>query len=88
MLNLKINGMCEGMNITHLSLLMVPYYHVKIETPKMHVNTSSPFNASVRKTSTYFLCNFVENQGIFVLFSLLDSLIIGTCTDMNFIHRT
>jgi len=34
------------MNITHLTYLMLPHYLVKAETPKMHVNTSSPFNVN------------------------------------------
>jgi len=32
------------MNFTYLTRLMLPHYVVKVETPKMHVNTDSTFN--------------------------------------------
>jgi len=53
----------------------------------MHVNMS-PFNAAIKKFQHIFVRNFVKNQHIFVLLSLLDSLVIGTCTDVNFTLRT
>jgi len=67
---------------------MVPHYVVKTETPKMHVNKNSPFNAALKRFQHIFVRNFIENQHFFMLFSLLYSIMIGTCTDMNFTHRT
>jgi len=52
------------------------------------VNRSSPFNATIKRLQHIFVCDFVENQRIFVLFSTLDSLMIGTFSDINFTHRT
>jgi len=43
-LDLAINDTHEGMNFTNLTLLMLLHYLVKVETPKMHVNTNSAFN--------------------------------------------
>jgi len=51
---------------------MVSHYLVKIETPKMHVNISSPFNAATKRLQHIFVCNFVEYQRIFWLFLLLN----------------
>jgi len=67
---------------------MMPHYLVKIEAPKMHVKTSSPFNAEIKKDSSICLYVTVKNQRIFMLFSLLDSLMIGTSTDRFFTHCT
>jgi len=36
------------MNFTHLACLMSLHYLVKIETPKMHVNTNSAFNVNYK----------------------------------------
>jgi len=48
LLDFKINGICEGTNFTYLSELMLLYYLVKVETPKMHVNTTSAFNVNYK----------------------------------------
>jgi len=37
---------CEGMNFTHIAYLMFLHYLVKVETPEMHVNTTSAFNVN------------------------------------------
>jgi len=42
----KMNDTCEGMNFTHLTQLMLLHYLVKVETPKMRVNTTSAFNVN------------------------------------------
>jgi len=34
------------MNFTHLTWLMLLHYLVKVEAPKMHVNTNSVFNVT------------------------------------------
>ena len=43
-LDLTINDTHDGMNFTNLTSLMLLHYLVKVETPKMHVNTSSAYN--------------------------------------------
>jgi len=48
LLDLQMNVTCEGMNFTHLTHLMLLHYLVKVETPKMHVNTTSAFNAKYK----------------------------------------
>ena len=40
------NATCECMNFTYLTELMLLHYLVKVETPKMHVNTTSAFNVN------------------------------------------
>ena len=42
-LDLMMNGTCDSMNFTHLTWLMLQHYLVKVETPKMRVNTNSAF---------------------------------------------
>ena len=44
LLDLENNSTCDGMNFTHLTWLVLLHYLVKVETPKMHVNTNSAFN--------------------------------------------
>jgi len=44
LLDLETNCTYEGMNFIHLTSLMLLHYLVKVETPKMHVNTNSAFN--------------------------------------------
>jgi len=47
-----MNGKCEGIYKYHPSHLIngsSSLYLVKIETPKMHVNISSPFNVAIKK---------------------------------------
>jgi len=39
-----------------LDLYMVPHYLVKIEKPKMHLNTSSPFSATIKRLQHIFVC--------------------------------
>jgi len=36
------------MNFTHLTLLMLLHYLVKVEKPKMHVNTISAYNVNYK----------------------------------------
>ena len=43
-LDFKTNDTCEGMNVTHLTELMLLHYLVKVKTPKMHVG---PFGGGV-----------------------------------------
>jgi len=45
-LDLERNCTCEGMNFNHLTWLMLLHYLVKVQTPKMHVNTNSTFNVN------------------------------------------
>jgi len=47
LLDLVKNSTCEGMNFTHFVSLILLYYLVKVETPKIHVNTNSTFNVTV-----------------------------------------
>jgi len=35
---------------------MVPHYLVKIESPKMQVNTSSPFNEAIKRLQHILVC--------------------------------
>jgi len=57
-LHLEKNCTCDGMNFVHLSWLMLLHYRVKVETPKMHVNTNSAFNVNyqiaVRSTKLHW----------------------------------
>jgi len=39
---------------------------------------------ALKKEPTYFVCNFVENQLIFVPFSLIDLEINGTCDSITY----
>jgi len=48
LLDFKMNDTCEGMNFTHLTWLLLLHYLVKVETPKMHVNTTSAFNVNYK----------------------------------------
>jgi len=47
-LDLEKNSICDGMNFTHLTSLMLLHYLVKVETSKMHVNTNSPVNVQYK----------------------------------------
>jgi len=42
----------------------------------------------IKKTQLIFVRNFIKNQRMFVLFSLLDLLMIGAGIGMNFTHLT
>ena len=45
MLGLKMNGTCDGVNLAHLTkLMLLKHYLAKFETPKMHMNKNSAFN--------------------------------------------
>jgi len=46
MLDLEKNCTRDRMNFTHLTWLMLLHYLVKVETPKMHVNTNAAFNVN------------------------------------------
>jgi len=46
LLDLEKNSTCDGMNFTHLTCLMLLHYLVKVQTPKMHMNTNSAFNVN------------------------------------------
>ena len=46
LLDLEKNCVCDGMNFTHHTWLMLLHYLVKIEKQKMHVNTNSAFNVN------------------------------------------
>jgi len=48
LLDLGKNSTCNGMNFTQLTSLMLLHYLVKVETPKMHVNTNSAFNVNYK----------------------------------------
>jgi len=48
LLDLEKNSTCDGMNFTDLTWLMLLYCLVKVETPKMHVNTNSAFNVNYK----------------------------------------
>jgi len=48
LLDLEKNSTCDGINFTHLASLMLLHYLVKVETPKMHVNTNSAFNVNYK----------------------------------------
>jgi len=48
LLDLEKNSTCDGMNFIHLTWLMLLHYLVKVETPKMHVNTNSSFNVNYK----------------------------------------
>jgi len=41
-----MNNTCEGMNFTHLTKIMLLHYLVKVEKPKMYMNTTSAFSAN------------------------------------------
>jgi len=47
-LDLEKNCTCDGMNLTHLTWLVLPHYLIKIEIPKMHVNTNSAYNVNYK----------------------------------------
>jgi len=51
LLDLEKNSTCDGMNLTHLTWLMLLDYLVKFETPKIHVNTNSAFNVNYKQPS-------------------------------------
>jgi len=44
LLDLEKNSTCDITNLSHLTLLLLLHYLVKVEIPKMHVNTNSAFN--------------------------------------------
>jgi len=48
LLDFKMNSICECMNFTQLTYLMLLHNLVKVETPKMHVNTTSAFNVNYK----------------------------------------
>jgi len=48
LLDLEKNNTCDGMNFTHLTLLTLLQYLVKVETSTMHVNTNSAFNVNYK----------------------------------------
>ena len=48
LLDLEKNSTHDGMNFTHLTWLVLLHYLVKVETPKMHVNTNSTFNVNYK----------------------------------------
>jgi len=48
LLDLEKDSTCYGMNLTHLTCLVLLHYFVKFETPKMHANTNSAFNANYK----------------------------------------
>jgi len=48
LLDLEMNGTCDGTKFTHLIQLTLLHYLVKFETPKMHMNTISAFNVSYK----------------------------------------
>jgi len=48
LLDLEKNSTCDGVTFTHLTWLMLLNYLVKVETPKMHVNTNSAFNVNYK----------------------------------------
>jgi len=50
-----ISGTCEGMNFTHITALILLHYLVKVETPKMHLNTTSVFSER-ELTFTFAIC--------------------------------
>jgi len=43
-----MNDTCNGMNITHITTLMLLHYLVKVEKPKMNVDTTSAFNVKYK----------------------------------------
>ena len=47
-MGLEKNNTCGDMNFTHLTWLMLLHYLVKVETPKMHLNTNSDFNVNYK----------------------------------------
>jgi len=48
MLDFEVNDTCKGMNFTHLTQLLLLHYLVKLDTPKMHVNTTSASNVNYK----------------------------------------
>ena len=50
LLDLGTNNTCDSLNFNHLTQLVLPHYLVKLETPKMHVNTNSSFNVNYKIT--------------------------------------
>jgi len=48
LLDLEKNSTCDGMNFIHLTLFVLLHYLVKVETPKMNVNTNSAFNVNYK----------------------------------------
>jgi len=67
LLDLKINGTCDGLNVIHLTYLMLPHYLLKVETPKMHANKG----AATKKTPTYFCMQLCKKSTDFDTVSLL-----------------
>jgi len=43
-----MNDTCEGMKVIHLTQLLLLHYLVKVDKPKMHVNTTSAFNVNYK----------------------------------------
>ena len=46
LLDLEKSCTCDGVNLTHFTLLLLLHYLVKVETRKMHGNTNSAFNVN------------------------------------------
>jgi len=46
--NINNASTCDGMNFTLLTWLVLLHYLVRVETPKMHVNTNSAFNVNCK----------------------------------------
>jgi len=49
-LHLGMNDTHHGVNLAHLTYLMLLYYLVKVEMLKMHVNTNLAFNVNYEIT--------------------------------------
>ena len=76
LLDLEKNGTCEGMNVTQLTRLLLLHYRVKVETPKMHVNTTEPWLIARWKARVDFLLNVIE---LLFLSLTVDALQGKTC---------
>jgi len=46
-----VNDTCEGIKFTHLISILI-HYLVKVERPKMHVNTTSAFSVNYKISAT------------------------------------
>jgi len=62
LLDLEKNIICDDMKFTHLAWLVLLHYLVKVETPKMHVNTTSAFNFKYKIAikCTQFIDSFIK----------------------------
>ena len=91
LLDLEKKCTSDGMNLTHLTWLMLLHCIVKVETPKMHVNTNSAFLQVIDITNLCFVYVLLYNTPNFIIYRSISMklyvLVISHCNITFFIFR-